>query len=174
MDTTRPEARPAALGWRLLALVYDLFPAFALALVFGAIETGVGAAFGYPDLSALPWTKPLTLFGVWAFIGGYFVFSWARGGQTLGMRPWRLKVVAADGGRAPRGAVAARYAVATLPAILVVEGVALWPGVAPMLPFWLGGGVALAGLLWAVVDRDGAAVHDRLSGTRFVRLVNAA
>jgi uncharacterized RDD family membrane protein YckC len=174
MTATTPQARPAPLGWRLLALVYDLFPVFALALAFGAIVTAVAAALGHPDLSDLPWMAPLLMLGTWAFTGGYFVLSWSRGGQTLGMRPWRLKVVTPDGGKPTRAALLRRYAAATLPAIIAVEGVALLPGIERMLPFWIGGGVALAGLLWSLVDREGAALHDRLSGTRFVRLVSAA
>jgi uncharacterized RDD family membrane protein YckC len=174
MTDTVLQARAAGLGWRLLALVYDLFPAFALALAFGAIVTAIAAALGHPDLSGLPWMAPLLVLGVWAFTGGYFVLSWSRGGQTLGMRPWRLKVVTPLGGQPSRAALLRRYAAATVPAIAAVELAALLPGIERLLPFWIGAGVALAGLLWALVDRDGAALHDRLSGTRFVRLVSAA
>jgi uncharacterized RDD family membrane protein YckC len=174
MTASIPQARPAPLGWRLLALVYDLFPVFALVLVFGALVTGIAAALGHPDVSDLPWMAPLLVAGTWTFTGAYFVLSWSRGGQTLGMRPWRLKVVAPDGALATRAALARRYAVATVPAIAGVELVALWPGIERMLPFWIGGGIAAAGLLWSLVDRDGAALHDRLSGTRFVRLVSGA
>ena len=34
---------------------------------------------------------------MWLLVGAYFVLSWGRGGQTMGMRPWRLRVLAADG-----------------------------------------------------------------------------
>ena len=34
---------------------------------------------------------------VLAFSAAYFVISWTRGGQTIGMRAWRLRVVGADG-----------------------------------------------------------------------------
>lgn len=169
-----PQARPAPLGWRLLALVYDFFPVFALALVFGALVTAVAAALGHPDISDLPWMKPILVVGLWGFTGGYFVISWARGGQTLGMRPWRLKVVTPEGATPTRASLLRRYAAATVPAILAVFVVALLPGIDRLLPFWVGSGVAAAGLLWSLVDRDGAALHDRLSGTRFVRLVSAA
>lgn len=174
MTATISQARPASLGWRLLALVYDLFPVFALALVFGALVTAVAAAFGHPDVSDLPWMAPVLVIGLWAFTGGYFVFSWSRGGQTMGMRPWRLKVVTPEGATPSRAALVRRYAAATVPAIVVIELVALLPGIDRMLPFWIGGGVAVAGLLWSLLDRDGAALHDRLSNTRFVRLISAA
>ena len=173
--THAPEsALPAHAGWRLLALVYDLFPVLALCFAFGAIVTGLAAALGHPDISDLPWAAPMLMGGLWVFAGGYFVLSWSRGGQTLGMRPWRLKVVGVDGRLAGRGALVRRYALATVPALLTLEALALWPGVDPSLPFWLAGTVALAGPAWSLVDGDRAALHDRWSGTRFVRLVSGA
>lgn len=174
MTAPLPEARPAPLGWRLLALVYDLFPAFALCLAFGAAVTALAWALGHPDLSDLPWAGPLLATGVWAFAGAYFVLSWHRGGQTLGMRPWRLRVVGAEGRPAAFAALAKRYAWATLPAFVGLELAALLPWPTPDAPFWVAGALALAGWLWALVDRDHLPLHDRLSGTRFVRLVSAA
>ena len=174
MPTSIPQARPAPLGWRLLALVYDLFPVFALVLVFGALVTGIATALGHPDVSDLPWMAPLLVAGAWAFTGAYFVLSWSRGGQTLGMRPWRLKVVTPEGAVATRAALLRRYALATLPAIIGIELAALVPGIERLWPFWIGGGIAAGGLLWSLFDRDGAALYDRLSNTRFVRLIGAA
>ena len=79
--------------------------------------------------------------------GLYAVLSWGRGGQTLGMRPWRLKVVAANGSAPQWGALCMRYTVATLS--LLLAGIGFW---------------------WAWVDRDQLTWHDRASGTRMVRL----
>jgi len=170
MSTPLPSARPAHVGWRLLALVYDLFPVFAVVLAFGAVVTAVAAAAGHPDLSDLPWMAPLLVAGSWSVAGAYFVLSWSRGGQTLGMRPWRLKVVAGDGTTAARAALLRRYAAATVPAIVAIEGIALLPGIDRMLPFWIGAAIAAAGPLWSLVDREGQALYDRFAGTRFVRL----
>ena len=39
-------------------------------------------------------TEPKLLqFILWTSSGIYFVWSWARGGQTLAMRAWKLKLV---------------------------------------------------------------------------------
>lgn len=165
-----PQARPANVGWRVMALVYDLFPVFALVLAFGAAVTGAAAALGHPDLSDLPWMAPVMVAGTWGAAGAYFVLSWERGGQTLGMRPWRLRVMGADGRPASRAVLLRRYAFATVPAIAGIELVALLPGIERLLPFWIGAGIAAVGPLWSVVDRDGAALYDRWAGTRFVRL----
>ncbi|HAI58664.1 MAG TPA: hypothetical protein DCM32_02135 [Xanthomonadaceae bacterium] len=166
--------RPAHLGWRLLALVYDLFPAFALTIAYGALITGVAALAGQPDLSDLRWFKPLNALGLWAAVGAYFVLSWARGGQTLGMRPWALRVVGDDGAPAARAALLKRYAWATLPAVAVIGLAGLVPWNDARLPFGVAAAVAVLGWLWAAIDRDRAPLHDRLSRTRLVRRVNAA
>ena len=136
--------RPAHLGWRLFALVYDFFPALALwfatsalvLLVRGGEPVEPGSLFSCRELVLL-----------WAVTGFYAVYSWHRGGQTLGMRPWRLKVLQADGRRPPLRALLVRYAVATLS--LAAGGL---------------------GLLWCLVDRDRRGWHDLASGAVLVRL----
>jgi uncharacterized RDD family membrane protein YckC len=79
---------------------------------------------------------------LWLVTGAYAVVSWRRGGQTLGMRPWRLRVVAAQGGRPARNALLLRDVVGNVSLLLAGLG------------FW-----------WAWVDRDKLTWHDRASGT---------
>ncbi len=137
-----PEAPRSHLGWRLLGLGYDLFPAFGLWFLVAAIFVALrgdaitGGAWGLAEFAAL-----------WLVTGAYAVASWHRGGQTLGMRPWRLKVVDPNGDPAPLPALCVRYAV----------------GSVSLLALGLG-------FLWALFDRDRLAWHDRASGTRMVRL----
>jgi uncharacterized RDD family membrane protein YckC len=83
---------------------------------------------------------------MWIVTGAYAVLSWRYGGRTLGMRPWRLRVVAADGSPATVRALIGRYATGTLSLLLVGAG------------FW-----------WAWLDRKRLTWHDRASGTRMVR-----
>lgn len=80
-------------------------------------------------------------------IGIYFVWQWRRGGQTLAMKAWRLKLEGTDGSAVTLPRCVARYAVALLGTLAV--------------------GVTY---LWAVFDSDRAFLHDRLAGTRIVRL----
>lgn len=136
--------RPAHLGWRLFAMVYDFFPALALWIAASAVM--LLARGGEPVVpgSLLSW---LELAVLWAVTGGYVVLSWRRGGQTLGMRPWRLKVLGADGGRPAPRALVLRYAVATVS--LLALGL---------------------GFLWCLVDRERRGWHDLASGTVLVRL----
>lgn len=149
-------ARPRALvGWRVLALAYDALPVVALWMLVSVVFT-LGFTFaGHRDprqniapFSALQWL----LWGAcWLLAGAYAVLSWRGGGQTLGMRPWRLRVVAADGGTPVTRGLVLRYLVGTLS--LLAGGLGFW---------------------WAWVDRERLAWHDRASGTRLVRLPRAA
>ncbi len=137
----RALATPAGPGWRLLALAYDLLPLIPLLFLVSALLLWLNGGKTIEHEPLLQW---LALAGMWAVVGGYFVVSWRRGGQTMGMRPWRLRVLAADGSAASVRALWLRYAVATL---------------TPML-----------GLAWALFDPERRALYDRAAGTAFVRL----
>jgi uncharacterized RDD family membrane protein YckC len=75
----------------------------------------------------------------------YFVWFWLHGGQTLAMKTWRIRLVSSDGLPLRPGQALLRYLLS-------------WPSVV------LGG----AGLAWALLDRDGQFLHDRLAGTRLI------
>lgn len=149
---TPPEAPTsgALVGRRLLAMVYDLLPVLALWFLLGFVFTvgytlaGHGVRENIAPWSALQWLLWLCC---WLVTGGYATISWKRGGQTLGMRPWRLRVVAADGGAPSWSTLWRRYAVATVS--LLAGGLGFW---------------------WAWFDRDRLAWHDRASATRLERL----
>jgi uncharacterized RDD family membrane protein YckC len=133
-------ARAPALGRRLASALYDLLLTVALAIVatfpFLAVF-GVDATQG--------WRRHLLQLWLVAVAGAYYVWFWTRGGQTLPMKTWRLKLVRDDGGPVGPGRAVHRYAIAVL------------------------GLLALgSGFLWAFYDRDGQFLHDRLSGTALV------
>ena len=137
----RASALPAALGWRLMALTYDCLPMIPLLMITSAFFLWLNGGRTVEHQPVLAGLEFLTL---WLLVGAYFVVSWRRGGQTVGMRPWRLKVVAADGRAASVRALCLRYTVA-----------------------WL---TPVFGLLWALVDAEHRALHDIASGTLLVRL----
>jgi uncharacterized RDD family membrane protein YckC len=146
-----PVHAPRALvGWRLLALFYDLWPAaalwFALSFLFsvGFTMAGHDPRENIAPFSALQW---LLWLACWLAAGLYATTSWRRGGQTLGMRPWRLRLEAPDGTAVGARAAWVRYAVGTLS--LLAAGAGFW---------------------WAWIDRDRLAWHDRASRTRLVRM----
>jgi uncharacterized RDD family membrane protein YckC len=132
------EAVSPGLLRRLAAIVYDglllaaifFFAGYPyIALVGGAPAGGIGRLGLQFYLLAI------------AFV--FFGWFWVHGGQTLGMRAWRLRLVsAADNGPVSWRQSAIRFAAALLS--------------------WLCLGL---GFVWIVFDREKRAWHDRLSGT---------
>lgn len=80
-------------------------------------------------------------------MGAYFVRCWAVSGQTLASQTWRLKVVSATGGVLTISQAALRYVVASV--LLLPAGLTFW---------------------WALLDREHCFLHDRLLGSRVVRI----
>lgn len=133
------EPRPAHLGWRLLGLLYDAMPVMAIWIAVSALAYALnGGERVQPGTVA----AGLTFLGAWLATGAYAVVSWRGGGHTLGMRPWRIQVRMASGGRAPWGVLWLRFAVATL----------------GMAAFGLG-------MLWCLFDRQRRGWHDIAAGT---------
>ena len=85
----------------------------------------------------------------WAVTGWYATASWRRGGQTLGMRPWRLKVQSIDGTPLRRGQLWLRFAVGTLSLLLGGVGVFIAGGFVMVAGAFMGlpGGALAAALL---------------------------
>jgi uncharacterized RDD family membrane protein YckC len=100
-------------------------------------------------------------------VGVYFVWFWTHSGQTLPMKTWRLRVVAADGKPLSTGRAVARYVFAWL---WFLPPLALHPLLGLKLPQTL----LIAGIwfvLWAATGRfdpQRQFLHDRLAGTRIV------
>jgi uncharacterized RDD family membrane protein YckC len=128
--------RAASLARRLAAAVYDAL--LVVALMFIAT---------FPFLAFLGdathgWRRHLLQAWIVFVIGAYFVWFWTRGGQTLPMKTWHIRLTRADGSPVNVARAIHRYAIALL------------------------GTAALGlGFLWALVDRDRQFLHDRLSGT---------
>jgi uncharacterized RDD family membrane protein YckC len=76
----------------------------------------------------------------------FLCFFWTRG-ETLGMRAWRLRLVDAHGASPGWPRALLRFGAACLS--------------------WAALGL---GFLWVLVDRERLAWHDRLSGTRLIRV----
>lgn len=133
--------RPAPLARRLAAAGYDLLLLVALWMLagFAAVLAGGGEATGVASrgfqaaLLGIAW-----LFNAW---------FWTHGGQTLGMRAWRLQVRAAGGGRIGWARASLRFTVA--------------------VPAWLLAGL---GLWWCLLDRERRSWQDLFSATETVLL----
>jgi uncharacterized RDD family membrane protein YckC len=138
----RGAAEPAGLLRRLAALAYDSL--IVLALWLTAAVPFVWIAHGAPQGPLMRLSFQMYLLAI-AF--AFFGWFWVHGGQTLGMRAWRLRVVDNDGRAVTWTQATKRFAAAILS--LLCAGI---------------------GLLWVMHDRERRAWHDRLSGTRVVVL----
>jgi len=138
--TPPPVQAPAPLARRLAALFYDLILLTAIWWCLGLLAVALAGG----EEVRPPYNRLLTL-ALAASTYLYFVVSWMNGGQTVGMKSWRLIVRRADGGPLGYGQASLRFAGA-------------------LLSLALGG----LGFAWAAVDREGLALHDRLSGTRLL------
>jgi uncharacterized RDD family membrane protein YckC len=89
---------------------------------------------------------------LWLCTGAYFVWCWCKSGQTLATQTWKIKLVTQDSPNqqnntlSPKQAIF-RYALAS--ACLLACG---------------------AGYFWALIDKNGLFLHDRLLKTRFIQL----
>lgn len=141
-----PVSTPAPLRLRIAAAIYDLFPLLGLwMLSAGAVLL---AFHGAVDIAHPPLAYRSALrLALLVVTAAYFSISWSRGGQTIGMRAWRLRVVGAGGKSLPWLRALLRFAVAL---------VAL---------FALGIGFA-----WCLLDRDRRGWHDLAARSLVVRL----
>jgi uncharacterized RDD family membrane protein YckC len=139
-------AYPAALWRRIAALVYDVFPLIGLWMITAFVCL---FAFGrHYDPAHPAWGTRLGLqLALLAVTLAYFMISWARIGQTIGMRAWKLKLLREDGGKVGVPMALARFFLALLS--LGLAGIGFW---------------------WALFDARNRTLHDRVCGTVMVRL----
>ncbi|MHB8424481.1 MAG: RDD family protein [Gammaproteobacteria bacterium] len=113
----------------------------------------------------------------YAFFGGF----WTHGGQTVGMRTWKFRVICGNGAALGWYRALIRYLTMLIPWLLLVLGLEFLinargqpglgvSGIVALTSFVL----AIAGFIWPGLDARRLAWHDRLSGTRVVLLPNTS
>lgn len=134
--------------WRhLLAMVYDTFLILALIMAANALLIAV-----YVNLfinldttqESIPPAGAVQVVVILCIALFYGIF-WRRGGQTLGMQAWRIKLVSNQGAQPTASQIALRLVGALLSGVIL-------------------------GILWKYLDHDGYYWHDRLSKTHLVLL----
>lgn len=127
----------AGLARRLAAILYDAILLGAIFMLFGFVGVSItnGEANEHWLFKLLIWIVPFLFYG-------YF---WRRGGQTLGMLAWRIRV------QTPQGQpINAKQTLLRL-----VGGLASW-------------GCLGLGYLWLFFDKEKRTWPDLLSGTQVV------
>lgn len=145
--------QPAGLFRRLAAMVYDSMLLLGLSFIYGgvfAVSIPNWLADEPLPLGELAYGPVGRLFfqlGWLVLIVGFFTYFWHRGGQTLGMRAWRLRVQTLDGGTISYQQCLLRCLLAPL----------------SMAAFGLG-------YIWCLFDPKRQTLHDRLSASQVVCL----
>ena len=148
---------------RLAAMIYEAFLVAAILFLGAAIGTALagGTASGAGRIG-------LQVF-LFVLLGAYFVFSWRRGGRTLAMKAWHLRLVAADGGAVSPLRAVLRYAIAaTLVCAAMVGAVEVYRNGAGAGAAWAAIAPLVASVAWGFLDQQGRFLHDRASGTKVV------
>jgi uncharacterized RDD family membrane protein YckC len=120
---------------RLASMVYEAILLFAVAFLAAWVFF---FASGGRDATAGAMRHLLQLC-IGLFFAAYFLWSWLRGGQTLAMKAWRIRLIDIT----PASALLRLI----LAALLVPTGISL---------------------IWALFDRDRQFLHDRLARSRLV------
>lgn len=140
--TNISQSRSPSFVKRIAAIIYELL---LLMAVFSIVTFLFILIFGDAREGFNHFALQVTL---WLVGGMYFVFSWIKTGQTLAMKTWRIKLESMNGELLNLNRAILRYLLAT-------AGVMFFG----------------AGFLWALFDREGLYLHDRLIGSR-LRLID--
>ena len=140
-DTPSLLRRLAAIVYDTLLLIGVLFLATALALVMTIVWLGSERVIEHNPLVGNPLFSGYLVAISFLFFGWF----WTHGGQTLGMKAWKMRVVDNDNRSLDWSDAGKRFAAAGLS--------------------WATLGL---GFLWQYLDRDRLTWHDRLSGTRLM------
>ncbi|MCP5326945.1 MAG: RDD family protein [Oceanospirillaceae bacterium] len=142
MKKTAPEVAvtPAGVMLRFAAMTYDLLLLMALWFIIGAVFVAVnGGESISPHNPLLP--SLLFIASFW-----FYSYFWRRGGQTLGMRAWRLRLINTTGKPLSLTQCLLRFMCA-IPSLAI---------------FGLG-------YFWLWFDKDKQTWHDKFSETKVVQ-----
>ena len=169
---------PVRAGWwrRFFAWLYEILLLVPVLMLAGIPSLAVQAALqawwlgGAVDgVIDTPLAHALNF--IWLVVISFIYFSWCwrRGGQTLAMKTWRVRIARWDDTRVSWRAAAVRFAVAfvcwmpLLPLWMLARREPEW------IPYaWFSLGLFVLPFCWAVADRDKQLLHDRLAGTRLL------
>ena len=134
--------------WRhMLALLYDTFLIIPLIMAANALLMAiyVNLFMNFDTTQEIRLPAGAVQVVVILCIALFYWIFWRRGGQTLGMQAWRIKLVSNEGAQVTTPQIALRLVGALLSGLIL-------------------------GILWKYLDRDGYYWHDRLSKTHLILL----
>jgi uncharacterized RDD family membrane protein YckC len=154
------------LARRLASALYEALLLLAIALAAGSLFLLASAA----EPAQGSYRQILQMIYLGLVFAAYFLWCWLRGGQTLAMKAWRIRLIMPERMQVSPLRALLRFGLIAL--LLCCAGAAAIFGAA-YKDVWL----SLASILilcispaWALIDREGQFLHDRLAGTRLVLL----
>ena len=165
------EQTTASVTKRLLAIIYDSF--LLIAVLFLAMAMLLLISGGHEFQAGNPLITAYILLVSFIFFGWF----WTHGGQTLGMRAWKLRLQQKNGNPINWQHAAVRF-VTALPAwIVFIIGIAMvadiqlatysWLNQLSTLTEWL---IFVVGITWLIGDQWPDGWRDKISGTRIVKI----
>jgi len=139
-ETNSNHIVPCGLLRRLGIMLYDALVVLALLILAAALAMAVG----FDSATALKdWDYTLYLLSVWFF---YLAWCWRKGGMTVGMRAWRVRIQNENGDFPGWGQCLVRFVASFISAA-----------------------AAGAGFIWSVFESRKRCWHDILSRTQLLR-----
>ncbi len=120
---------------RTAAFAYDIFLLFSVVFILGAIGIAINSGKAVDPLLFSPVTIIATLV--------FFAWFWTHGGQTLGMRAWRIKLTDTN-----NSTVTVKNSLTRIAVIFFTLGI---------------------GTLWILFDKNGQSLQDKLAKTNMHR-----
>ena len=153
MNENTSKYPPVTLVKRLFAIAYDLLLLTALLFAVGVLVAGI-MTFAVNEGNAItdehPFylTSQLIILSVLLFAGYlFFGWFWVHGGQTLGMKTWRIQLTTINNENISWKQAAIRFLVAIVS--------------------WL---IVGMGFIWSLFDKEKRTWHDMLSDTKLIQL----
>lgn len=164
-----PELSPASHLRRIGALFYDLLIVVFVLMIF----SGIVIKELFVDTGLLAEGSWISLLFMLLVIFAYFAWTWTHYGQTIGLRSWKLKLIAQSGAPITLKQASIRFASA-LPGWIALfygvlaqfeasRGVLRWDMSHPEY-------ITLLALIWLVWDSRPNNWRDRLSQSQVIRL----
>ncbi len=142
-ETEKIQPRYAGLFRRLFAIFYDAFLLTAILLVIAAIAMTLNHGEAIETNDSF---RPLYVIFMVGTCYLYFAWFWIHGGQSLGMKTWRIQLQSDD--------VPIDWKIA---AIRFFSAIISW-------------GVFGLGFLWSLFDKKNRSWHDMISKTTLIDL----
>lgn len=137
--STADALRYAGFFRRLFAIFYDSFLLIAILFIVSGIATALNHGKAIETSNAF---YPLYVFIIFALSYLYFAWFWIHGGQSLGMKTWRIKLITDDEDTIGWKTAAIRF----------IGAILSW-------------GIFGLGFLWSLFDGKNRCWHDLLSRT---------